>query len=111
MRSLSTASFRKQKSCPSAEMLLRYSEAGLTRVASRRVATHLAACDFCGAEMHLLKQHPPTKEYLSQAPEAADAMPASLHRLALDLLAEPSRAIGILAELIFERERLTLTDA
>jgi anti-sigma factor ChrR (cupin superfamily) len=98
------------KTCPSAETLVLYGEARLVRGVKRKVAAHLATCDFCDAEMHLLKTHPPKYEPVSGVPEAV-AMPAALRRLASDLMAEPSRALTFFLELTFERERLTLTDA
>jgi hypothetical protein len=98
------------KSCPSAETLVLYGEARLVRGVKRKVAAHLAICDFCDAEMHLLKTYPPTDERVSGVPETV-VMPAALRRLAFDLMTEPSRALAFFLELTFERERLTLTDA
>ena len=92
-------------------MLLLYGQSTLARGARSRVRAHLADCDFCGAEIHLLTRHAArVQAQAANLPETV-AIPAGLHRLALDLLAEPSRTLTILAELIFERERLTLTDA
>ncbi len=109
MRSLSTAEFRKTKICPSTQILLLYHEASLPETRRRRVAAHLSACDFCGAEMQLLSKHrPPTAQ-----PASADArpIPAALRRLAEDLLNHPVRALAIFTEISFDREPLTLTDA
>jgi hypothetical protein len=72
------------------------------------IAAHLAACDFCGAEMQLLSRFPPQANTL---PFAAFPMPAGLRRLAEDMLAEPSQNRARFAESILEIERMTLTDA
>ena len=110
MRSSSTAAFLKTTACPSAETLLLYGEAALTRPRRRRVAAHLAVCDFCDAESRLLARHP--RSVWRATPAAAPApAPAALRRLAEDLLAGPSRALALFVESALERERLTLTDA
>jgi hypothetical protein len=75
---------------------------------SGRVAEHIESCEFCGAEVQLLSRHAPPADAL---PFAALALPASLRRLAEDLLAEPSYNRARFAESLHEIERLTLTDA
>lgn len=110
MRCSSTAKFRKLKTCPSAETLEFYREARLVRGVERKVAAHLATCDFCAAEMQLLNTHPPVGGSLPVVPEAL-CMPSALRRLASDLMTEPTCALAMFLELTFERERLTLTDA
>ena len=110
MRSSSTAEFLKTTDCPSAETLLLYGEAALTRTRRRGVVAHLAACDFCAAEAHMLAHHPRSAWRAIPEGEAAPA-PAALRRLAEDLLTSPSRALAFFVESALERERLTLTDA
>ena len=107
MRSRSTAEFSKQKTCPSAEQILLYHQRGLAAGTRFTVAAHLATCDFCHAEMYLLTKHAPA----AASGGARVELPSHLRRLAEDLLAEPSRALARFAELAFEKERLTLTDA
>ncbi len=109
MRSSSTATFCKQKSCPSAEVLLLYIETGLAVAKHGRVAAHLATCDFCGAEMQLLASHNIDQVETDATLEAE--MPRHLRRLAEDLLAAPAFALVRIVELVYDRERLTLTDA
>lgn len=109
MTSLSTAVFRKLRSCPSAETLLLYTEEGLQRERLTSVTAHLAACDFCGAELKLLSEHPPCG--CSPAATQAGEMPSDLRRLAEDILAVPSMNRARYIETAYEFERLTLTDA
>ena len=109
MRSSSTAEFLKTRACPSAETLLHYGEAALTRARRRQVAAHLAVCDFCDAESRLLARHP--RSAWRATPGAPAPAPAALNRLAEDLLAGPSRALAFFVESALEREPLTLTDA
>jgi hypothetical protein len=82
---------------------------GIHAVAARdALSTHVAACDFCGAEMQLLSRFPPPASTL---PPTILRIPAGLRRLAEDLLAAPSLNRARFAESILEIERLTLTDA
>ena len=59
MDSVGTVTFCKRKTCPAAELLLRYHAAVLDPTSERVVAAHLAECDFCGAELFLLAKYPP----------------------------------------------------
>lgn len=108
MGSLSTANFCKHKTCPSAEMLLGYTQATITSDLQRELAAHLDACDFCDAELRLLAKFPPTS---AAAVCPAVKIPLSLYRLALDLFSVSTNAAGRAAEMLYEGERLSLTDA
>jgi hypothetical protein len=105
MPSSITAWFRKLRTCPRTETLLTFSAGGC---GVGRVAEHVEACDFCGAEVQLLSRHAPTAATL---PFAALALPEPLRRLAEDILSEPSYNRARFAESLMEIERLTLTDA
>ena len=107
MGSISTANFCKHKTCPSAEMLLGYTRATLGRELRQQMSAHLAACDFCDAEMYLLSKFPPTGAVTCPAV----TIPRSLYRLAKDLLSVSTTAAGRAVEILYERERLSLTDA
>ncbi|HVF55408.1 MAG TPA: hypothetical protein VM934_04610 [Pyrinomonadaceae bacterium] len=108
MRFSSTAEYRKLKTCPSAEAMLLHDEARSAGWQKESVAAHLAACDFCGAEMQMLTRHPP-REWAS--PSSVCEIPLTLRRLAEDLMAGPSLNRARFVETIYEIERLTLTDA
>lgn len=107
MHSVSTARFRKLRTCPPAEVLILYREADLTRARRETVARHLDTCDFCVAEMQLLSKH-----WSRDCPAltAACEMPAHLRRLAEELMAEPPLDRARFAEIICELDRLTVTD-
>jgi hypothetical protein len=107
MTSLSTARFRKLRSCPSAETLLLYSRESVGAVG---LAAHLAACDFCGAEQQLLARHATCACANTPAAFAAHAeLPPHLRRLAEDLLAQPSMNRARFVETVYELERLPVT--
>ncbi|HEX8068938.1 MAG TPA: hypothetical protein VF546_03235 [Pyrinomonadaceae bacterium] len=107
MGSVSTATFRKRKTCTSTELLLLYHDAVLAPSLRRGVEAHLAECDFCGAELYLLAKHPPT----GLPAYAPAALPEHLRRLALELLRAAPRVASRTLELIYDHPRLTLTDA
>ena len=107
MGSVSTAKFCKHKTCPSAEMLLSYTRATLTRELRQQLTAHVAACDFCDAELYLLSKFPPTG--VNACPTVK--IPFALYRLAKDLLSVSTNAAGRAVEILYERERLSLTDA
>ena len=86
-------------------MLLSYSSADLATELKTKVTTHLAGCDFCGAELQLLTRHKPlaTERY------EHTKMPAPLRYLAESLLAGSLLRMETFAEAIYDKERLTLT--
>ena len=108
MGSVSTAYFCKHKTCPSAEMLLCYTQATLAYELRQQMSAHLDACDFCDAEMHFLAKFPPTGAPFCPTVK----IPRALYRLAKDLLSVSTSAAGrAVVEILYERERLSLTDA
>lgn len=103
MRSFSTATFCKLRTCPTSEALLLYHDATPARETDREVADHLTACDFCGAELHLLSKFPPRAVTVYQPVR----IPWHIYRLAKDLLLASAGTV----EAIYETRAMTLTDA
>jgi hypothetical protein len=106
MNSSSVIIFSKQATCPSSETLLSYQRVGLTSEQRAWIASHLAACDFCGAELQLLMKYSPNGEEY-----ALTDIPLNLRRLAEALLGGVQLRPESFAEAVYEKERLTLTDA
>lgn len=107
-RSSTTAAFCKLRTCPTSDTLLLYHDAALAGEATTgEVTEHLTACDFCGAELHLLSRFRP----VGPAFIRPERMPWPLYRLACDLFAASARAASRAAAHIYDRDRLTLTDA
>ncbi len=107
----SATKFYKQANCPASETLLKYYSARLAAEQRVLIAKHLDGCDFCGAELQLLVQHPPRRDY--HAPKAAK-MPLNLRYLAEALLARDTlslAAVSFAGVTIYEKAPLTLTDA
>jgi hypothetical protein len=105
MRISSVTSFCKQATCPSADTLLSYRANDLTGAREAQVAQHLAGCDFCCAEIQLLAEYPRMDECESEVTE----IPLALLRLAKEILSGSLLTAETFT--IYEKERLTLTDA
>jgi hypothetical protein len=106
MNSSSMILFCKQATCPSSETLLSYQQVGLTSEQRAWIASHLTACDFCGAELQLLTKYSPTGEEYALAD-----IPLNLRHLAEALLSGVQLKPESFIETVYEKERLTLTDA
>jgi len=106
MNSSGVIVFNKQATCPSSEMLLSYQRVGLAAEQRAWVTSHLAACDFCGAELQLLTRYSPTGEEYRLTD-----IPLNLRRLAEALLGKGRLKLTNFAETTYEKEPLTLTDA
>jgi len=98
--------FRKQPSCPSSEMLLCYRTDDLSSEQHSWIASHLGVCEFCTAELQLLTAHRPIEE---ECPLVD--MPLHLRMLAEALLSGDLNSVEVYAEVAYEKEPLTLTDA
>ena len=81
MNELKKTIFCKCKSCPSANLLLSYSNQKAAENDCAAVIWHLGECEFCRAELHFLRAHAPTEETV-KLPE----MPFQLRQLAEVLL-------------------------
>ncbi|MBA2338841.1 MAG: hypothetical protein H0V88_00450 [Pyrinomonadaceae bacterium] len=107
MRSSITTRFHKLKTCPSTANLLRYTQAALDVEEQEKIAAHLLACDFCGAELYLLTKHRPLPARSRCTPVE---MPQHLRHLAQVMLAQIARRAGEPPETVCG-ERLIFTDA
>lgn len=86
--------FCKTAECPTSEALLAYQRSLMTPAIPIFIEDHLASCDFCNAELQLLKH------YRSEPDEYSFAeMPAHLRRLAEALLKTATVPFGGMAEL------------
>jgi len=76
-----TVLFCKRVACPSSRTLLAYRQSRLTPSECSHISRHLAACDFCSAELQLLGLHREDREDY-----VLPDMPAELRILAERLL-------------------------
>lgn len=70
--------FGKRVDCPPSEELLACAGAHAPEPLSLHITSHLAGCDFCGAELSLLRKHYPPDE----VPPDTPPLPLSLLLLA-----------------------------
>lgn len=96
----SVQDFRKTPRCPSSEKLLRYRRQRLPIRDREDIKTHLRDCDFCSAELELLKRHRNEAEKLR-----AVEMPPQLRRVAESVFGINGRDLWRIAELT-DRRRL-----
>ncbi len=86
-------------------MLVSYGASSLAPDLKARIISHLAACEFCSAELQLLTKHAP----LAPARYEQAKMPMPLKYLAESLLAGSLLQMESFADPIYDKERLTLT--
>lgn len=77
------ANFCKNEDCPTSEDLLAFQTGDMPVAEGITVRRHLAACEFCAAEVEFYETYPPSGEH--EAVEA-DSMPTPLFELAEALL-------------------------
>jgi hypothetical protein len=96
-----TGLFCKTAECPTSEALLAYQRSLMTSAIPLFIEDHLASCDFCNAELQLLKH------YRSEPDEYSFAeMPAHLRRLAEALLKTATMPFGGMAGLAENQQAL-----
>lgn len=83
--------FAKQPDCPTSATLQAYGADTLSFLARPGVATHLAACEFCGAELALLTQPARAVERPEVEPPPT-VMPLALLLFAQSALADMAAA-------------------
>ncbi len=80
--------FCKSEDCPTSEELVAFQVGDMPVCDGVPIRKHLAACDFCTAEVEFYENYPPTAD--SEMPEKAVKMPQPLFELAEALLAKKS---------------------
>jgi hypothetical protein len=87
--------FRKEKDCPSSFRLVELLYSELDGKEGLSIASHLASCDFCAAELEFYKHYPPRPVHVDAAP-----MPGPLLELAEALIANEKIHISRLETLL-----------
>jgi len=87
--------FRKEKHCPSSYELAAAGSGRLDGLEGLELATHLASCEFCSAEMSFYRHYPPDGSRTT-----AEDMPQPLRELAEALLAHETIHISALERLV-----------
>src|ERR1043166_2398175 len=87
MSSSSSKNFCKTAACPASEKLLHHDRHRLPLYDRAAIEIHLRGCDFCSAELQLLKCYRGGESAVCRATE----MPLDIRRLAEDLLSNATR--------------------
>ena len=90
--------FRKKKDCPASQELLDAVMGKIDGVNALIIASHLAGCDFCSAEVELYRAFPLNDDDVAEAPP----MPTPLLELAQTLLTRETIHISRLEYLLNE---------
>jgi hypothetical protein len=77
--------FRKREDCPTSQRLLAYQLGDIEGNENRVIGRHLAACEFCTAEVEFYECYPLSADEPEEAPESV-SMPKPLQDLAEALL-------------------------
>ena len=83
------ATFQKREDCPTSQVLLAYQLGDMEGGEGRAVGKHLAACEFCSAEVDFYERYPQRAE---ETEDTADevSIPEPLYELAEALLNKKS---------------------
>lgn len=76
--------FCKNEDCPTSEDLLAFQIGDMTVTEGATIRRHLAACEFCSAEVEFYESYPESGETDEQV--EADSIPSPLYELAEALL-------------------------
>src|SRR4030095_4205549 len=98
---VSTHQFCKTARCPSSEMLLRYRRQSVAIADRNTIRRHLVDCDFCSAELELLKRHNHEVEE-----SGLGEMPSQLRRLAESIFRK-NRTLSRLSNVVVYSGRLS----
>lgn len=101
MSSSKMPGFCKNEDCPSSNELLEFQNGDLPKARGSEISKHMAACEFCAAEVEFYS-HYPQEEGTSETTE----IPAPLFELAEALLKNRYSDSGSLNSLLKENEEL-----
>jgi len=104
MRSLGGSRVEKKRCCLSSDILPSYHRFDLAAEQKPRIASHLASCDFCAAELQLLSNHPAVEQL-----QEGRVLPPDLGALATAILTEDSYKTEKLLFQIYRKDALDLT--
>ena len=96
--------FEKSRRCPSSDLLLSYYRSDFSADQTPPIASHLATCDFCAAELQLLSKYPAVEPLCEGA-----VMPPDLGALAAALLTKDNFETETLLREVYRKDTQELT--
>lgn len=91
--------FCKSAVCPSSQKLLAFQNSEAAEKESHLVRRHLAACEFCAAEVEFYAHYPQSEERIERT-----EIPLPLYELAEALLSNRHKDFSLLNKLLSENE-------
>lgn len=104
-----TTGFRKNEDCPPSQELLAYETGELDPTSELAIGEHLAACEFCEAEVEFYSRFP--QEDASNEPVTSTDIPAPLFELAEALLKKHHNNAKSLNSLLNDKKGLAFDKA
>ena len=100
MFSLKMITFCKSTICPPSQKLLAFQNGEVLTKERNMISSHLAACEFCAAEIEFYAHYPQTEE----EPVAKTEIPVPLFELASALLGNKHKDFSLLDQLLCQNE-------
>lgn len=100
MFSLKMITFCKNANCPASQKLLAFQNGEVPSKEYKLIASHLAACEFCAAEVEFYGHYPQTEEETVVKAE----IPVPLFELASALLGNKHKDFSLLDQLLCQNE-------
>lgn len=99
-----TITFCKSANCPASQKLLAFQNGDVTSKDRKSIARHLAACEFCSAELEFYAHYPQSEEETVSRAE----IPVPLFELASALLGNKHKDFFLLNQLLCQNEGLKI---
>lgn len=99
MFSLKMITFCKSTNCPSSQQLLSFERGAVSVKEREKIETHIAACEFCAAEVEFYAHYPQSEEAVARV-----EIPIPLFELAEALLGNKHKDFFTLNKLLCENE-------
>ena len=103
MFSLKMITFCKSADCPSSQKLLAFQNGEAANCESYLIRRHLAACEFCAAEVEFYAHYPQSEETIERT-----EIPVPLYELAEALLSNRHKDFSLLNKLLSEAETVKI---
>lgn len=103
MFSLKMITFRKSVICPSSQKLLAFQNGETAAKEAQKIRRHLAACEFCAAEVEFYAHYPQSEEKIERT-----EIPLPLYELAEALLSNRQKDFSQLNKLLNEPESVKI---
>ena len=102
---LKMINFCKNANCPASQKLLAFQNGEVSAKERKTISTHLAACEFCAAEVEFYAHYPQTEE---ESVTDGTEIPVPLYELASALLGNKHKDFSLLNQLLCQSESVKI---